>query len=54
MSGCLGEQSEAGAKLLVKRKPRNGFGRFGSREVDPLGVMDGEIVHVEHCTRGGR
>ena len=47
----MGDESEMGAKLLVKRKPRTGF---GSREVDPLGVMVGETVDVENCTRGGR
>ena len=47
----MGDESETGAKLLVKRKPRTGF---GSREVDPLGVMDCQTVDVEDCTRGGR
>lgn len=38
----MGDESETGAKLLVKRKPRTGFGRFGSREADPLGIVNGE------------
>ena len=45
----MGDESETGAKLLVKRKPGTGF---GSREVDPLGVMDGGAVDVDDCIRG--